>query len=102
MSTSNLSLARSVIGGALTFTPVCLVAWTYWQVLEGEQNTLYRSQFGQWTIVTLLVAAFVGIAVIAMGRARAVRLGAIVGLVLAAGAVVIGLVAEIADSGGFV
>lgn len=102
MSQGQARLPHGAVAAALTFGPVCFVAWAYWQVLEGEQNTLYRTQFGQWASVTLIVAGVTGVAVIALWRLRAARLGAVAGLVLAAAPVVISLFAEIADSSGFV
>ena len=95
------SLLAAVAAGALTCVPVCATAWTAWQVIEGGQNTLLTSQFRQWALVTLTTALVLSVAVIAVWRKRAARLGAVTGLVVACAAVGAGLLAEIADSGGF-
>ena len=53
---ADVRLGRSpyaaVVAAASTFVPIALVAWVSWQAIEGDSNTLLRSQLSHWAWVT--------------------------------------------------
>ena len=93
--------ARVVVAAAASvFVPITLVAWVYWQNLEGEEDTLLSDQFSQWQLVTLGGAALTWMVAVVFWQSHKARVGALIGAVLAGLAVMVGLVVDIVTSGG--
>lgn len=95
------STHTAVVAAASAFVPIALVAWVSWRALEGQDDTLLRSQFAQWAWVTFGAAALTCVVAGVFWRSGKARLGVILGVVLAALALAAGLVVDIATSGGF-
>ena len=82
------------------FAPISLVAWIAWQAIEGDNNTLTRSQFPQWAFLTLGAAVITCLAASVFWRTRRGLIGVALGTVLAVLAVLGGLLADVVGSGG--
>src|SRR5918993_1118310 len=91
----------AVVAAASVFVPITLVAWVSWQIMEGEGSTLLRSEFSRWALVTVGVAALTCVVAGVFWRTGKVRVGVLVGVLLAALAVGVGLLVDVATSGGF-
>ena len=85
---------------ASVFVPIALVAWASWQAIEGQDDTLLRSQLHRWAIVSFCAAALVLVSAGAFWRSRNVLVGVASGVVLAGLAVAGGLLVDVATSGG--
>jgi hypothetical protein len=85
---------------ASAFLPIALVAWIAWQTMEGDNETLLRSQFVQWAWTTLEAAAVTCLAAATFWRSRRTYGGVVVGVVLAGVAVLCGLAVDLVGSGG--
>jgi hypothetical protein len=105
MSTvADVRLGRSryatVVAVASTFVPITLVAWISWQAIEGDGNTLLRSQFSQWAWVTFGAAVLTCGAAAVFWRSRKAHIAVALGTLLAGLAVAGGLLVDIVSSGG--
>lgn len=93
---------RGLIIALLTFAPIAFIWWFTWEYLEGNQKTLYGSQFKEWALVSGVSAAlwfaFSMIWWRSLPDRIAVMLGALSWLPFAA----ICFWVEIQTSGGFV
>ncbi len=86
--------------GASVFVPIALVAWVSWQTIEGDRDTLLRSQFSTWLLVIACAAALTCLAAGVFWRTTGTRAGVILGALAAVLAVMGGLLVDIAGSGG--
>lgn len=105
MSTvADVRLGRSpyaaVVAAASTFVPITLVAWVSWQAIEGDRNTLLRSQFSQWAWVTFGATVLTCVATAVFWRSRKAHIAAALGTLLAGLGVLGGLLVDIVSSGG--
>ena len=90
----------ALTAAASVFLPITLVSWITWKVIEGDRGTLLESQFSQWTSMTISAAALTCVAAAVFWRSRNVRVGAVLGLLLAAAALACGLFIDLVGSGG--
>jgi hypothetical protein len=90
----------ALAAAASVFVPIALVAWVSWQVIEGDDDTLVRSQFQHWATVSFCAAALVLASAGAFWRSRNVLVGVASGVVVAGLAVAGGLMVDIVTSGG--
>ncbi|WP_126688197.1 hypothetical protein [Nocardioides ferulae] len=88
----------AAVAGAATFVPIVAVAYLAWQILEDGRETLTRSDFAPWLLVTAAVAV-VTCATTALLWRRG-RIGVALGAVLAVLAIVAGLAVDLVSSGG--
>lgn len=90
----------ALVAAASVFVPIALVAWISWEVIEGDEDTLLRSEFRGWAIAAFWAAVLTSVSAGVSWRSRNVLAGAAVGIALAGLAVLGGLVVDLVTSGG--
>jgi hypothetical protein len=89
----------SIIAALSGFLPITATAWISWQVLEGSDDTLRRSDLGLWlSLVACSIVVAILVTVIAW-RTPSSRWCAVAGVVVALAAVIAGYFVDIASSG---